>query len=186
MYSYKRNGKFYPQKRERDFSRLPKPIGDLFEPIIAALKNPSAPAAPGPTAVLPSSRRPNLALVRSPQAQIVPLAASLRQSGVVLGSRKAKTPASLSLLSPRGSGVSSARGPSVVNHHHNFLGPPHSIRDCTDRGRNSFPAIKLGEFACCEDTGGDQQHTFSALIHAGQFIMFVFCSPTLAGEQPQV
>jgi hypothetical protein len=48
VYSYRRNGKFYPQKKERDFSRLPKPIRDLFEPIIAQLKNPSAPATPGP------------------------------------------------------------------------------------------------------------------------------------------
>jgi hypothetical protein len=47
VYSYKRNGKFYPQKKEPDFSRLPKPIRDLFEPIILMMKNAakSTPAA---------------------------------------------------------------------------------------------------------------------------------------------
>jgi hypothetical protein len=44
---FKRNGKFYPQKKEPDFSRLPKPIRDLFEPIILMMKNAakSTPAA---------------------------------------------------------------------------------------------------------------------------------------------
>jgi hypothetical protein len=39
VYSYKRNGKFYPQKKEPDLSRLPKPIRDKFEPIIVMVKN---------------------------------------------------------------------------------------------------------------------------------------------------
>ena len=45
-YSYKRNGKFYPQKKEPDFSRLPKPIRDLFEPIIIRAKNAAKSAPP--------------------------------------------------------------------------------------------------------------------------------------------
>ena len=52
VYSYTRNGKFYPQKKEREFSRLPRPIRDLFEPVISALKNPSARATPLAAAVL--------------------------------------------------------------------------------------------------------------------------------------
>jgi hypothetical protein len=39
VYSYKRNGKFYPQKKEPNFSRLPTPIRDRFEPIITRIKN---------------------------------------------------------------------------------------------------------------------------------------------------
>jgi len=51
VYSYKRNGKFYPQKKEQDFPRLPKPIRDLFEPIIARVKDASP--APGLTDHVP-------------------------------------------------------------------------------------------------------------------------------------
>lgn len=54
VYSYKRNGKFYPQKKERDFSRLPKPIRDLFEPIVARLKD----ASPTPGATAQVSEQP--------------------------------------------------------------------------------------------------------------------------------
>lgn len=46
VYSYKRDGKFYPQKKEPDFSRLPKPIRDLFSPIIVRVKNVSKSAPP--------------------------------------------------------------------------------------------------------------------------------------------
>ncbi|PYV71734.1 MAG: hypothetical protein DMG96_28145 [Acidobacteria bacterium] len=79
VYSYKRNGKFYPQKKEREFSRLPKPIRDLFEPIIAELKNPSAPATPARLFGPRSNRPPNLVLVRCPRTEIVPLSTSERQ-----------------------------------------------------------------------------------------------------------
>jgi len=38
VFSYHRDGQYYPSKSESDFSRLPKPIRDLFAPIRAEMK----------------------------------------------------------------------------------------------------------------------------------------------------
>ena len=67
------------------------------------------------------------------------------------------------------------------------LGPPHRVRDCAHGRRNSLPAVELCQLSRSENTRRDQKYTFAALIHAGQFIIFSFCSPTqTTGVKSQV
>ena len=47
--------------------------------------------------------------------------------------------------------ISFGSGPSVVNGLHDFLGPPHRVRDCADSRWNSFPAIELCQLARSEE-----------------------------------
>jgi len=68
----------------------------------------------------------------------------------------------------------SACGPAFVYRLHDFLGPPHRVRDCTDCRRNSLPAIKLSKFSGSEDTGRDQQHAFAALVHRSSLAVSLF------------
>jgi len=77
--------------------------------------------------------------------------------------------------------MSSARGPAIIDRLHDLLSPAHRVGDCADRRRNSFSAVKLGEFACCEDTRGNQENAFAAFVHAEESSIFAFCSPIRAG-----
>jgi hypothetical protein len=103
----------------------------------------------------------------------VPLSASERQSGVVLGVTRDKKFLGQVVTENR---TSSPRGPPFVNRLHDFLRPPHRIRDCADRRRNSFAAIELRQLTRSEDTRRDQQHAFAALVHNRDIIMFAFYS----------
>jgi len=57
------------------------------------------------------------------------------------------------------SGEPQASGPPFVNRLHDFLRPPHRIRDCADRRRNSFAAIELCQLPRSENTRRDQRTT---------------------------
>ena len=75
-------------------------------------------------------------------------------------------------------GLSTSR-PSFINRLHNFFGPPHRVRDCVNCRRNSFPAIKLSEFAGSEDTCRDQQHALAGLVHTGNLPISLFVRYTV-------
>jgi hypothetical protein len=56
--------------------------------------------------------------------------------------------------------MSSARGPAIIYRLHDFLGPPHRVRDCADRRWDPFSAIELSEFTGGEDIRCDQHIRF--------------------------
>ena len=68
----------------------------------------------------------------------VPLSASERQSGVVLGVTRDKKFLGQAVEENR---TSSPNGPSFVNRLHDFLGPADRVRDCANRRRNSLPEL---------------------------------------------
>jgi hypothetical protein len=72
--------------------------------------------------------------------------------------------------------TSSPRGPAFVNRLHDFLGPPHRIRDCAHCSGNSFPAIELCQLARRQDTRRYQQHALPPLVQweAVYYFRFLF------------
>jgi hypothetical protein len=116
------------------------------------------------------------ALVTHPPTTILPISASERQSGVVL--------AAIATEISGDSRDSSRSRPPLVNRLHDFLGPPHRIRDCAHGRRNSLPTLKLCQLARSEDTRRDQQYAFAALVHAESLSDWLFVRLKDTGNYP--
>jgi len=63
---------------------------------------------------------------------------------------------------------------TAINLFHYPFCPADSIGDGTHRGWNPCPAVVLRQRTCCEDTGGDHQHSLAPFVHFGSVALSLY------------